>query len=78
MFEYVVIREVELKPWIPPLFHAQGIKVIDYQYLGALRRASSQVSPELQRQIGLTGSDGQCYAGRTPRRRRGCCATCSA
>lgn len=43
-FDYAIIREPEIKAWIPPIFHDNGIKVHCYQFLGAVRRASVQTN----------------------------------
>ncbi|MBT4816195.1 MAG: hypothetical protein HN742_09545 [Lentisphaerae bacterium] len=61
VFDVVVIREVELHDWIPALFHERGIRVLCYQYLGALRRHSAHVTPATVREMGLRASDGSLY-----------------
>jgi hypothetical protein len=67
VFDYVVVREVEPHAWIPPLFQRRGMRVIHYQYLGALRRGSSQVTDALEAEIGLKDAKGQRYtAPRAP------------
>lgn len=59
--DYMIIREVEPLDWVPPLFHDQGIRVWHYQFWGALRRHSSQVTPELEQTIALRDSKGRLY-----------------
>jgi hypothetical protein len=67
IFDYVIVREGSLRRAIPPVFHEQGIKVLSYQYLGALRRFSSQLTEQTERAMGLKDSCGQRYtAPRSP------------
>ena len=61
VYDYVIIREVENHNWIPPLFHQRGMKVIAYQFLGALRRLSAQVTGDTEKTIGLRAADGTRY-----------------
>jgi len=66
-FDYVIVREVQCHDWLPPIFHAQGIRAFSYQYLGALRRHSSQVSKAIERQMGMRDAVGGLYtAPRSP------------
>lgn len=66
-FDYVIVREVQCHDWLPPIFHAHGIKALSYQYLGALRRYSSQVSDAVERQMGMSDAVGGLYtAPRSP------------
>jgi hypothetical protein len=64
-FDYVIVREVGIHDWIPPIFHQRGIKVIAYQYLAALRRYSAQVPEEREAALAMTGSGGQLYTAPT-------------
>ena len=59
--DYVIIREVKPLAWIPPLFREQGIRVWFYQFWGALRRHSSQVTAELEQTIGLRDGKRRLY-----------------
>lgn len=67
VFDCIIVRETEIRDWLPPIFHRRGIRVLAYQYLGAWRRGSSQVTPEVERSWGLQGADGSLYtAPRSP------------
>jgi hypothetical protein len=66
VFQYIIVREVEAPSWIPQTLHRHGMKAIDYQYLGALRRFSPQVTPEIQRQIEMRDKNGQLYTAPRP------------
>lgn len=64
-YDPVIVREVEAHQWLPPIFHARGTRVLAYQYLGALRRFSAQVTDDSEAQIGMTGSGGDRYTAPT-------------
>ncbi|MGD9496629.1 MAG: hypothetical protein AB7Y46_10020, partial [Armatimonadota bacterium] len=60
-YDHVIVREVGTYEWIPAIFHERGIRVLAYQYLGALRRFSAQVSDGSETEIGMVGSCGGLY-----------------
>jgi hypothetical protein len=61
IFDYTIIREIEIPDWIPPIFHKNNIKVHCYQYIGALRRRSTQVNDELVNDMGLKDKNGHFF-----------------
>ena len=63
--DMVLVREDRVRPRLPPLFHEQGLKVFSYQYLGALRRNSCQLNPQLAADIGLKDAQGRLYTAPT-------------
>ncbi len=66
-YDQVIVREAGTHDWIPPLFHERGLQVLAYQYLGALRRFSAQVTDDSEAEIGMVGSGGGRYtAPRSP------------
>ncbi|HWB83819.1 MAG TPA: hypothetical protein VG675_06745 [Bryobacteraceae bacterium] len=66
VYQYIIVREVEAPSWIPEILHRHGMKAIHYQYMGALRRFSPQVTPAIQRQIGMQDKNGQLYTAPRP------------
>ena len=63
LVDFVIAREIEPRDWIGPIFHNRGIRVFAYQYIGGLRSKSIQIDDQLEREIGLTDSQGRRYAG---------------
>jgi hypothetical protein len=61
VFQFIIVREVEAPSWISQTLHRHGMKAIAYQYMGALRRFSPQVTPEIQRKIEMRDTNGQLY-----------------
>jgi len=61
VYDWVIVREIGTHPWIPPILHEHGLKAMAYQYIGALRRHSDQVTDETPAAIGITGSGGEQY-----------------
>ncbi len=67
IFDWLIVRETEARPELPPILHERGMKAIAYQYLGALRRYSTQVAAEDEVALGMTGSGGEVFtAPRSP------------
>ena len=62
VIRYVIIREQQSSSWIPPIFHKRGELVYHYQYLGALRRWTPEVTPEIERDFALRDVKGQVFA----------------
>ncbi len=60
-YDAVIVREIGTADWIAPIFHERGIRVLAYQYLGALRRGSAQVTDGSEAEIGMAGSGGGLY-----------------
>lgn len=60
-YDWVIVREVETHDWIPRIFHERGIRVLAYQYIGALRRHSDQVSKDTEARLGMHGCGGELY-----------------
>lgn len=65
LYQFIVVREVSAPDWIPRALHKHGLLAIAYQYMGALRRHSAQVTPEIQAEIGMTDAKGQLYTAPT-------------
>ena len=65
-FQYVIVREVRSENWVPPIFHQRGIKVIHYQYMGALRRFTPQVTPEIERDMAMRDTQGRMMTAPVP------------
>ncbi|MCD6359651.1 MAG: hypothetical protein J7M38_02230 [Armatimonadetes bacterium] len=66
-FDWLIAREAETHDWLPPLLHERGMKIIAYQYLGALRRYSAQVAAGDEERLGMRGSGGELFtAPRSP------------
>jgi len=65
-FLYVEIREREPLAYIPPIFHKLGMQVYHYQYMGALRRHSSEVTPEIEREVAMRDSEGRIMTAPRP------------
>lgn len=61
VYDWVIVREVGTHDWIPPILHQRGLKAMAYQYIGALRRYSSQVTEEMPETIGIRGAGGEVY-----------------
>ena len=61
--DFVVVREIDAEDWIAPIFHDRDIRTFAYQYTGGLRSNSIQIDDELEREIGLSDSEGRRYAG---------------
>lgn len=67
IFDWLIVRETETRPELPPILHERGMKAISYQYLGALRRYSTQVAAEDEVALGMSGSGGEIFtAPRSP------------
>ena len=64
-FQYALIRD-RISNLIVPPFHRHGVKVYHYQYLGAWRRHSADVTPEIERNYGLRDVNGQLYMAPRP------------
>lgn len=65
-YRYVVVRDWTSNIIAPP-FHRRGMLVYHYEYLGAWRRHSRDVTPEIERDFGLRDVKGQLYmAPRSP------------
>lgn len=65
VFRYALLRD-RLSSSIAPIFHRRGISIYHYEYLGALRRNSSEITPELERKIALRDVNGQLYTAPRP------------
>ncbi len=61
VYDWIIVREIGTHDWIPPILHERGIKAMAYQYLGALRRHSAQVTEEMPETIGMVDSGGEVY-----------------
>ncbi len=61
VYDWVIVREIGTHDWLPPIFHERGIPVMAYQYLGALRRYSAQVTEATEATLGMPGSGGALY-----------------
>ncbi len=67
IFDWLIVRETETRPEVPPILHERGMKAIAYQYLGALRRYSVQVAETDEATLGMRGSGGEVFtAPRSP------------
>ncbi len=64
--DYVIVREIEPHAWIPGLLHERGLKAWHYQYWGALRRHSSQVTDEIEARMGMKGGAKRYTAPKSP------------
>lgn len=64
-FQYALIRD-KISNAIAPPFHRHGVKVYHYQYLGAWRRRSADVTPEIEKDYGLRDANGQLYMAPRP------------
>jgi hypothetical protein len=65
-FRYVEIREREPLAYVPPIFHKLGMQVYHYQYMGALRRHSSEVTPEIEREVAMRDKEGRIMTAPRP------------
>src|SRR4029077_11439641 len=66
VFRYALVRD-QISTSIPSIFHRHGVLVYHYQYLGAWRRHSAEVTPEIERDFALRDVKGQLYmAPRSP------------
>lgn len=61
VYDWIIAREAGTHAWIPPILHERGLKTMAYQYIGALRRYSDQVTEEMPETIGMRGSGGEVY-----------------
>jgi hypothetical protein len=61
VFDWVILREIEPQSWMADTFHNKNIKTLSYRFLGALRRFSAQVTPEIEANYSMIGSEGQLY-----------------
>ncbi len=61
VYDWVLVREVDSHDWIPSILHERGLKALHYQYIGALRRHSDQVTDEMPQTIGMRGAGGEVY-----------------
>ncbi|MGC9318578.1 MAG: hypothetical protein ACP5KN_11175 [Armatimonadota bacterium] len=61
VYDWIIVRESATREWIPPILHQRGIKALAYQYIGALRRYSPQVTDALEAELGMQGAGGQLY-----------------
>jgi hypothetical protein len=62
VYDWIIVREIGALDWIPPILHEHGLKAIHYQYIGALRRHSDEVTEEMPETIGMKGAAGDLYA----------------
>jgi hypothetical protein len=66
VFRYAVIRD-KISSIVAPPFHQHGELVYHYEYLGAWRRHSPDVTPEIEKNFALRDVKGQLYmAPRSP------------
>ncbi|MEA3402638.1 MAG: hypothetical protein U9R79_15470 [Armatimonadota bacterium] len=63
VYDWIIVRENATRDWIPPILHQRGIRALAYQYIGALRRYSPQVTEALEAELGMQGAGGQLYTG---------------
>lgn len=61
VYDTIIVREVGTHDWIPPILHEHGLNALAYQYIGALRRHSDQVTEEMPETIGMKGAGGEVY-----------------
>ncbi len=65
-YRYAIVRDQVSKSIAPP-FHQRGMLVYHYEYLGAWRRHSKDVTPEIERDFALRDVKGELYmAPRSP------------
>ncbi len=64
-FQYALIRD-RISTLIAPPFHRHGEKVYHYQYLGAWRLHSADVTPEIERDYALRDVNGKLYMAPRP------------
>ena len=60
VFQYAILRD-QISNSIAPIFHRRGMKIYHYEYLGAWRRHSPDVTPDIERNFSLHDTKGQLY-----------------
>jgi len=66
VFQYAILRD-QISRSIAPIFHRHEVKIYHYEYLGAWRRHSAEVTPEVEQNFALRDVNGQMYmAPRSP------------